>query len=49
VGDWDGNGTVTMGVYRNGTWFLRNDNNGGFSTLPTFQFGSRGDRPQAWR
>ena len=32
AGDWDGNGTVTMGLYRpsNSTFFLRNANTPGF-------------------
>ena len=25
-GDWDGNGTDTVGVVRDGTWYLRNSN-----------------------
>ena len=28
-----------------GTWFLRNDNSGGISTIPTFILGDPGDRP----
>jgi hypothetical protein len=49
VGDWDGNGTTTMVVFRGGLWLLRNDNSGGISTLPTFLFGSAGDQPRGWR
>ena len=44
VGDWDGNGTDTIGVYRNGTWFLRNSNAAGAPDL-AFTWGSPGDIP----
>ena len=46
VGDWDGNGTVTIGIYRNGTFFLRNSNSIGFADI-VFPFGSPGDQPVA--
>ena len=46
VGDWDGNGTVTIGVYRNGQFFLRNENTIGFAEL-VFAFGQPGDQPVA--
>jgi hypothetical protein len=40
VGDWDGNGTDTLGLFRgNRTWLLRNSNNGGNAQL-TFDYGS---------
>jgi hypothetical protein len=46
VGDWDGNGTDTIGVYRNGVFYLSNSN-----TLSTadivFAFGAPGDQPVA--
>ena len=46
VGDWDGNGTVTIGVYRNGQFFLRNENTIGFADT-VFAFGQPGDQPVA--
>lgn len=46
VGDWDGNGTVTIGVYRGNTFFLRNFNTNGFANI-VFTFGSPGDQPVA--
>jgi hypothetical protein len=53
VGDWDGNGTMTIGVYRPSTqqWLLRNENNGGQQDIGPFTYGQSGDRPvvgQAW-
>ena len=44
AGDWDGDGTTTIGVYRAGTWFLRNVNSGGGVDL-SFPWGSAGDVP----
>jgi hypothetical protein len=46
VGDWDGNGTVTIGIYRNGSFYLRNSNTIGFADV-VFPFGSPGDQPVA--
>jgi len=46
VGDWDGNGTDTIGVYRNGVFYLRNSNTLGFANN-TVAFGSPGDQPIA--
>jgi calcineurin-like phosphoesterase family protein len=46
VGDWDGNGTATVGIYRNGTFYLRNSNTNGFADL-VFAFGLPGDQPIA--
>ena len=46
VGDWDGNGTATIGVYRNGSFYLRNSNTIGFADL-VFPFGQSGDQPIA--
>ena len=46
AGDWDGNGTVTIGIYRNGTFYLRNSNTVGFANL-VFAFGQPGDQPVA--
>jgi hypothetical protein len=46
TGDWDGNGTDTIGVYRNGTFLLRNSNTVGFADI-NFAFGAAGDQPVA--
>ncbi|HJS17586.1 MAG TPA: matrixin family metalloprotease, partial [Anaerolineales bacterium] len=46
TGDWDGNGTDTIGVYRNGTFYLRNSNTVGFADI-VFPFGQAGDQPIA--
>ncbi len=46
VGDWDGNGTVTIGIYRNGSFYLRNSNTIGFADI-VFPFGLPGDQPVA--
>ena len=46
VGDWDGNGTDTIGIYRNGVFYLRNSNTVGFADL-TVAFGTPGDQPIA--
>jgi hypothetical protein len=46
VGDWDGNGTVTIGIYRNGGFYLRNSNTIGFADV-VFAFGAPGDQPVA--
>jgi glucose/arabinose dehydrogenase len=42
--DWDGNGTDTIGVFRNGAFFLRNSNTSG-AAEGTFSFGDPGDIP----
>ena len=46
VGDWDGNGTVTIGIYRNGYFYQRNSNTIGFADV-VFPFGTPGDQPIA--
>ena len=46
VGDWDGDGDATIGVYRNGKFLLRNSNTLGFANL-VFAFGTPGDQPIA--
>jgi hypothetical protein len=46
VGDWDGDGDVTIGVYRNGRFLLRNSNTVGFAEI-NFLFGQAGDQPIA--
>jgi Big-like domain-containing protein/calcineurin-like phosphoesterase family protein len=46
VGDWDGNGTVTIGIYRQGTFYLKNANTLGFAEI-VFPFGQPGDQPIA--
>ena len=46
VGDWDGNGTATIGIYRNGVFYLRNANTVGYADI-VFAFGAPGDQPVA--
>jgi len=46
VGDWDGNGTDTIGVYRNARFLLRNSNTIGFADI-VFGLGNPGDMPIA--
>jgi glucose/arabinose dehydrogenase len=46
VGDWDGNGTDTIGVYRNGVFYVRNSNTIGIADV-YFAFGAPGDQPIA--
>ena len=48
VGDWDGNGTDTVGVEARTMWLLRNDNGPGLPVL-TFSFGLANDLPLSWR
>ena len=49
VGDWDGNGTTTVGVARAGagvlTWYLRNRNSSGAPDIAPFAYGSAGTTP----
>jgi hypothetical protein len=48
MGDWDGNGTITVGVVRNQGgqlwWYLNNSNTGGGSDI-SFAYGVAGDIP----
>ena len=46
TGDWDGNGTDTIGIYRDGVFYLRNSNSLGFADI-AFAFGAAGDQPIA--
>jgi hypothetical protein len=46
VGDWDGDGVDTIGVYRNGVFYLRNSNTIGYADI-TFGLGVDGDEPIA--
>jgi len=46
MGDWNGDGITTPGVYRNGDFYLRNSNTTGFAEL-VFPFGIPGDIPMA--
>ena len=48
AGDWNGDGIVTLGVFRpsNGTVYLRNSNSTGFAD-DAFVFGNPGDLPVA--
>jgi peptidoglycan/xylan/chitin deacetylase (PgdA/CDA1 family) len=43
AGDWDGNGTITPGVVRGNTWYLRNSNASGPPDI-TFAYGGPSDR-----
>ncbi len=43
-GDWDGNGTATPGVWRNGTFYLRNSLSSGPADI-TINLGGTGDQP----
>ena len=45
VGDWDGNGTETQGVFRAGTWLLSNTLGSSTSDVPAFGFGNPTDVP----
>jgi PKD repeat protein len=47
VGDWTGSGNDTVGIYRNGAFYLRNSNSNGFADM-TFGYGNpAGDIPLA--
>ena len=44
--DWDKDGVDTIGVYRNGRFFLRNSNTIGFADI-VYDLGNPGDMPIA--
>src|SRR5437764_11379781 len=44
AGDWNGDGTSTIGVHRGNAFYLRNSNSSGVADL-TFTFGDPGDIP----
>ena len=46
VGDWNGDGVDTIGIYRNGVFFLSNSNTASFAEI-VFPFGLPGDQPIA--
>ncbi|MEO3747882.1 VCBS repeat-containing protein, partial [Plantactinospora sp. B5E13] len=48
-GDWNGDGTDTVGVFRpsNSTWYLRDTNSGDATTIFKFGHGASGDIPVA--
>jgi uncharacterized repeat protein (TIGR03803 family) len=46
VGDWDGDGIDTVGIYRGNTFYLRNSNTAGNADL-VIEFGAPGDVPIA--
>jgi hypothetical protein len=48
VGDWDANGTDTVGVKSAASWLLRNTSGPGAAEL-TFTFGLANDLPLSWR
>jgi hypothetical protein len=43
TGDWDGNGTVTPGIVRGNTWYLRNSNTSGTANI-VLSYGNPTDR-----
>ncbi len=45
VGDWDGDGTDTVGVFRRGRWYLRASNSSGAAASRAFDYGRPGDVP----
>jgi Beta-propeller repeat len=46
AGDWTGSGNKSIGVFRNGTWFLDTNNNGVLDAADkTISFGKAGDVP----
>ncbi len=46
IGDWNGDGVYTVGIFRNGTWFLDMDGDGRWSTGDVVvEFGQEGDIP----
>jgi hypothetical protein len=49
AGDWDGNGTTTVGVFDPGfaTWYLRDSNSVGAPDVAPFAYGGRGWSPLA--
>jgi hypothetical protein len=48
AGDWDGNGTDTIGIYRQGSFYLRNSNTIGYADVFfPFSSGLAGDQPVA--
>jgi hypothetical protein len=46
VGDWDGDGIDSVGIYRGGVFYLRNSNSTGFADFQ-YAFGATGDVPIA--
>lgn len=48
VGDWNGDGIDTLGVFRDGQWLLDTDGDGRWTSADeTFSFGTSGDLPVA--
>jgi surface antigen len=47
VGDWDGDGDDTIGLFHDGTWTIANANSGKGMRPRTFEFGQAGDVPVA--
>jgi len=45
TGDWNGDGIDTVGMYRNGVYYLRNTNTAGNADL-AFTYGMQGDIPE---
>jgi hypothetical protein len=46
MGDWNNDGIDTIGIYRNGTFYLRNENTIGFANI-VLDLGNPGDMPIA--
>jgi hypothetical protein len=46
MGDWNNDGIDTIGIYRTGTFYLRNSNTNGFAEV-VFALGNPGDMPIA--
>ena len=44
MGDWNGDGVKTPGVFRSGTWYLRNSNTSGAAEI-TFRYADASDLP----
>jgi hypothetical protein len=49
AGDWDGDGTAEIGVFRQGTWYIDFNGSGGWEGTPggdrIYTFGMAGDSP----
>jgi hypothetical protein len=48
VGDWNADGTTTVGVRSGATWLLKNTNAAGATPDITFDFGGANDLPVVW-
>jgi len=48
VGDWLGNGVDTVGIFRNGVFYLGSENRRDGGVINAFTFGQAGDIPVVW-